>query len=203
MFNLNHGRFRRFMKDFIIWIGVVLYVLASGATHAKDKTSIIPEGKPYNIKKETQPDAKLAIENIGWVENVCIGDLEMKLKAKLDTGASVSSVNADIIKVVKRGDKSFVFYRIVDGDLKSDVIEAQLTRYTLIKPKMEDTADKIRRPVVMTEFRIGNHVIREEVNLANRDHFAYPLLIGRNVLRNNFAVDSSKTFSFKTRCPKK
>jgi hypothetical protein len=191
------------MKDFIVWTGFVFCVLLSQAGHAKNSTLIIPEGKPYNIKKDDKKDIKTTVQNVGWVENVCIGDLELKLKAKLDTGASVSSVNADIIKIVKRGDKSFVFYRIVDGDLKSDVIEAQLTRYTLIKPKMEDTGDKIRRPVVMTEFRIGNNTIREEVNLANRDHFAYPLLIGRNVLRNNFAVDSSKTFATKTQCSKK
>ena len=67
---------------------------------------------------------------------------------------------------------------------------------------MEDS-NKIRRPVVMTEFRIGDSVIREEINLANRDHFSYPLLIGRNVLRNHFAVDSSKTFVTKTNCSKK
>ena len=190
------------MKDFILWIGFASATLLSQVLYAKDTSGIIPEEKPYNLKKETKNDTKMAVQNIGWVENVCIGDLELKLKAKLDTGASTSSVNADIIKIVKRGDKRFVFYRIVDGDLKSDVIEAQLTRYTLIKPKMEDN-DKIRRPVVMTEFRIGNRVIREEVNLANREHFAYPLLIGRNVLRNHFAVDSSKTFSIRTHCPKK
>jgi hypothetical protein len=190
------------MKDFFLAISFASLVLLTEQTHAADRTRLVPEAKPYNIKKETKSDTKMTVQNIGWVENVCIGDLELKLKAKLDTGASTSSVNADIIKTVKRGDKRYVFYRIVDGDLKSDVIEAQLTRYTLIKPKMEDN-DKIRRPVVMTEFRIGDKVIREEVNLANREHFAYPLLIGRNVLRNNFAVDSSKTFSIRTQCSKK
>lgn len=191
------------MKDFMLWLGFVLCLVMAQVGYAKDSNQIVPESKPYNIKKDTTKDKKNPIQSIGWVENVCIGDLELKLKAKLDTGASTSSVNADVIKIVKRGAKRFVFYRIVDGDLKSDVIEAQLTRYTLIKPKMEDEGDKIRRPVVMTEFRIGDRVIREEVNLANRDHFAYPLLIGRNVLRNHFSVDSSKTFSTRTLCQKK
>ncbi len=191
------------MKKITLWIGSVAYILLSQISYAKDSTKIVPEAKPYNIKKDTTKDNKIIMKNVGWVENVCIGDLELQLKAKMDTGASTSSVNADIIKIVKRGDKRFVFYRIIDGDLSSDVIEAQLTRYTLIKPKMEDDGSKIRRPVVMTEFRIGDSVIREEVNLANREHFAYPLLIGRNVLRNHFAVDSSKTFVTKTRCSKK
>lgn len=187
------------MKKIALSFGLASFLLLISQAYSASKTHIVPEEKPYNIKKEVKSDSKMAVQNIGWVENVCIGDLELKLKAKLDTGASTSSVNADIIKIVKRGDKRYVFYRIIDGDLKSDVIEAQLTRYTLIKPKMEDN-DKIRRPVVMTEFRIGNKVIREEVNLANREHFAYPLLIGRNVLRNHFAVDSGKTFSVRTQC---
>lgn len=183
----------------IVFLGLFSFL---NIAYAKNTNPMPPESKPYDIKKEHKKIRNLDKEKIGWVENVCIGDLSLKLKAKIDTGASTSSVNADIIKIVKRGDKRFVFYRIIDGDLKSDVIEAQLTRYTLIKPKLE-TSKKIRRPVVMTEFKIGRQKIREEVNLAQRDHFVYPLLIGRNVLRHNFMVDPAKKMTARTRCVSK
>jgi len=163
---------------------------------------MLPESKPFEIKKNTHKKIKHTKKMIGWVENVCIGDLSLKLKGKIDTGASTSSVNADIVKIIKRDGKRFVFYRIVDGDHKSDVIEAELTRYTFIKPKLEKN-DKIRRPVVMTEFKIGRKKIREEVNLAERDHFSYPLLIGRNVLKNNFTVDVSKKLYTRANCSSK
>jgi hypothetical protein len=38
---------------------------------------------------------------IGRVENVVLDDLDMKLKARVDTGAGVSSLNAKILKIIK------------------------------------------------------------------------------------------------------
>lgn len=189
------------MKYLKLFLYLVIYLLCLNGVFAKNHVQMIPEAKPYAIEKETQAYKKKfkKLKAVGWVEYSCIGDMDLKLKAKLDTGAATSSVNADIIKTIKRGSDRFVFYRIVNGDTKSDVIEAKVTRYTNIKPKRE-SASYIRRPVVMTEFKIGDQVIREEVNLSQRDHFSYPLLIGRNVLKGNFLVDVSKKYTMRMRC---
>jgi hypothetical protein len=196
------------MKKYFFSASMLLFSVYSINTIANTVKPIIPESKPYSVKNNAVITNQKEVTSLGWVENVCMGDLGLKLKSKIDTGASTSSVNSDIIKIVSKGKKKYVYYRIIDDEFKSDVIQAELTRYTLIKPKMEDLSvldkdDKIRRPVVMTEFKIGNKIVREEVNLADREHFSYPLLIGRNVLKNNFTVDASKTFLTKTRCPHK
>lgn len=186
------------MKKILLSI-LILSVITPYYSFAKNIVQLVPEAKPYHLKKDHTSKSNNKPTITGWVEHACIGDIDTKLKAKLDTGARTSSVNAEIIKIVKRGKNRFVLYRIIDEDFKSDVIEAKITRFTRIKSKRQDS-DSIRRPVVMTEFKIGNTTIRDEVNLAERDHFSYPLLIGRNVLEKNFIIDASKKFTLRTQC---
>jgi hypothetical protein len=49
---------------------------------------------------------------------------------------------------------------------------------------------------------VAGQWIEEEVNLADRDDFNYPVLIGRNLLqKGGLVVDSSKTFTADPSCP--
>jgi len=49
---------------------------------------------------------------------------------------------------------------------------------------------------------VAGRWIEEEVNLAERDDFNYPVLIGRNMLKKGgLVVDSSKTFTADSSCP--
>ena len=164
------------------------------------KRTVIPEGKPYHISHNKKPQATKALK-VGWIEKICVSDINFPFLAKLDTGALTSSINAKIIKKFKRDDKLFVLYRLIDDNKQSDVFESEITRYTRIKNKIGED-EPIRRPVVMMKFKIGNREVEEEVNLADRDHFNYSVLIGRNMLAGNFAVDALHVKTLKTKCSK-
>ncbi len=166
-------------------------IISSKDTKKSDSTA----KKPPEKKKDDKP--KHAV--LGWVEHVVVSGTDMKTKAKLDSGAKTSSVNAEIIKTFKRDDKKFVLFRITLDDDTEDTLEREIVRWVKIKTKKGGT---IRRPVVIMSLCLDGTTIKGEVNLAERGHFLYPLLIGRNMLKDRVLIDPSKTFVSKPACKK-
>lgn len=148
-----------------------------------------------------QAAPSLALETdkriIGWLEDASINSHALKIKAKIDTGAAVSSLNAKIMRNFKRDGEKWVSFRVKNKAGKSISLERRVTRIVKIKRKL---ALPIKRPVIELEICIGNVYRELEVNLANRENFDYSLLIGRNYLEDHFVVDSSLTFTTKPAC---
>lgn len=142
---------------------------------------------------------------MGWIEHVDVPELTGALKAKLDTGATTSSIRAEVLKVIEpeEGDedkknKGSVVFKLTDSDGKVTTMQRKLVRWVRIKKK---EGDHQRRPVVEMAFCVAGRLIREEVNLAPREDFIYPILIGRNMLnQGRIIVDSSRSFTAKAHC---
>lgn len=141
--------------------------------------------------------AATAPKSIGWIENVSVGQKPFILKAKMDTGAGTSSLHADIIKTYKKDGKDYVLYRIFNNEGASKTIRSIIRRNAKIKTKDGGTMD---RPVVRLDVCIGNLHINEEVNLSDRTHMNYPVLIGRNMLAKYFVINPAKTFTTTPNC---
>jgi len=129
---------------------------------------------------------------IGWLENVRIDDSEYRLKAKIDTGADNSSINAeDVIEFSKEGEQW----------VKFSLRNAWNKHYSITKPVIKTTRIKMKngnvqqRFVIELEVRLGKISKLVKVNLVDRSHFKYQLLIGRSFLGPQFLVDSSRTFT--------
>lgn len=137
-----------------------------------------------------------ATKMVGWAECVAIKGVNSALEAKLDTGATTASINAEIIKEPDRDAEAdgIVEFYFVDGKDKQTHFAKTLTRWVTIK-------DKGKRPAVNLDFRIARTRVNGEATLAERSHFDYPVLVGRNLLRKgNFAVDSSRSFIADSSC---
>ena len=53
----------------------------------------------------------------------------------------------------------------------------------------------VKRPMVLLLMQLGSEQKMIEVNLANREHFIYPLLLGRTaIISFNVMIDPSKVF---------
>lgn len=133
---------------------------------------------------------------IGWVEKITVGHSEQPLKAKFDTGAKTTSIDAQIVKIFEKDGQEHILYRIPTKD-QTMTLESKIVEWSKIKTK---DGGLIERPVVILDFCIGKQTIQGKVNLADRDHFNYPVLIGRNMLEGNFIIDASKTFSTPAVC---
>jgi hypothetical protein len=144
-----------------------------------------------NTNKACDELADLTI--IGEVEHVSILPHNLKLKARIDTGAKGSSLSAADILQFERDGKKWIRFSIKHPDTKKTIeIESPLIR--TVEIKRHDT-DAQKRPVVKLSIRIGDKTFKSDFSLTDRSQFEYPILIGRNLLSNRFIVDVNRRFT--------
>ena len=138
---------------------------------------------------------------MGWVERVYIESIDSNFKAKLDTGATTSSMRAEVLKVMGKKDDPQgrrVVFQVENDKGETNTLERRLVRFVRIKTK---DGNFQRRPVVEMDFCVAGRHILSEVNLAPRADFIYPVLVGRNMMRDGgIIVDASRTFPAPARC---
>ena len=144
------------------------------------------------------PATALPKQTIGWLEYVHIGDANLRLEAKIDTGADTTSVNARGIRAIKVGGEDWIRFKLDDTHGHSVTLERKLVRYVKIKQK---SALSTKRPVIKLGICLGSIFQEVEVNLAMRRNFKYPMLIGRNYLKGVFVVDSGAEHTSGPSCP--
>ena len=140
---------------------------------------------------------------LGWLEHVNVTPVGLELDAKLDTGAKTSSIHAEILSAPKRQDfvtdePQPIVFRLVNEDGESREMQANIARWAAIKTKQGGV---LYRPVVDMTFCLGGRLISGEVTLANRSHFNYETLIGRNMLKEGaILVDPTRIYTKRARC---
>jgi len=128
---------------------------------------------------------------VGEAEDVVFLPWKIKLPARIDTGATCSSLDARDIRI----DGGMVEFRLPEK------YGGTLLRLPVKGQRSVRSADgRMRRALVDIEICIGTKRILTAVNLTDRSKMEYPLLIGRNVLTNDFIVDVSKSHLFSTTC---
>lgn len=133
----------------------------------------------------------------GWVENVSIFPGDLKIKAKLDTGARNSSLNAKHIEEFERNREKWVRFDLKNWKGRTVSFETKVIRMATIKQHETESAT---RPVIRLGICLANVYKEVEVNLEDRSKFNYQMLIGRSYLRNSILVDSSATFKVQPDC---
>ena len=58
--------------------------------------------------------------------------------------------------------------------------------------KIRSVSGRTKRPVIEAEIKIKGRKIKSRINLANRKHMRYKMLIGRDILKKGFLIDPSK-----------
>ena len=107
------------------------------------------------------------------------------IDARIDTGATHSSLHADDIEVI--GD--LVKFRFGDYQYKFP-----LSRHSKIKTPNNVKDEWERRPVITVDLIINGHEVNDvELTLTDRSHMKYQVLIGRSTLiAGKFLVDPSE-----------
>jgi len=148
----------------------------------KEKTKIVIVEKPIS------EGSKIVV---GANEYVYIPSLKLKYKAKIDTGATTTSIHALDIKEFERDGKKWVKFKIDDKNGRLIEKYLPLTRVVNIKRHNEKSQ---KRYVVKMRINLGKISEVVEVTLTNRSQFLYPVLIGRNYLNGYVIVDVSKKY---------
>ena len=132
------------------------------------------------------------LEILGWVENARLTDPAIALKAKLDTGAETSSLDAEVIKKFRQDGRRWVRFRISDRDTGEEFIIVRERVRTI--GVVQHDGSRQTRPVVEMELCIAGRLMRTEVSLIDRREFIYPLLLGRSALESFALIDPGSTF---------
>ena len=153
-------------------------------------------GAPPASEKPAAPEQAAASEKprivIGRIEFVVLQDVHLKLKARIDTGAGVSSVHAKILEIKQTPEGERVRFQVADAEGRTKTIERKIVGWANIKVMGTDRMN--RRPIVKMDVCLGGKKLEGRVNLTDRSAFLYPVLIGRNLLNTGkFLVDPSAT----------
>jgi hypothetical protein len=136
----------------------------------------------------------------GWVEFVelHLDGEPLRVKAKLDTGAKSSSLDATDITPFDRDGQHWVRFRPSRSGLdEAPLVEQPVVRYVRIK---RHSGPYDRRPVIRLPLCLGDELRTVEVNLTDRGRFIYPLLLGRKALAGLAVVDPARTYLRAPRC---
>jgi hypothetical protein len=137
-------------------------------------------------------------EIFGWVEWVKLLDGELRLKAKLDTGAANSSLDATSISRFRKGGERWVRFTVTNPESNESLeLKKPLVRNVRI---VRHDGDHQRRPVIEMPICLGNQIRQVEVNLIDRSNFIYPMLLGRSALKGFALIDSGQTFQYPPSC---
>lgn len=128
---------------------------------------------------------------IGEQEWALVEPGDLILEARIDTGAETSSIHAENIRLLEKDGKRWVRFTVEDPSTGRELqLERRLHRRILVKQTGSDDYD--RRYVVRMWITLGDTRTWVDVSLSDRDDFEFPLLIGRNMLMDAFAVDVSQ-----------
>lgn len=127
---------------------------------------------------------------VGGVEWVVVEAADMKMEARVDTGAETSSIHAENIQLLEKEGKRYVRFTLAGDTSENNVpMEEPLRRTVLIK---QTNGEPDRRYVVRLWLTLGDMRSRVEVTLSDREEYEYPLLLGRNFLVDLAIVDVSR-----------
>lgn len=146
---------------------------------------------------EDIPELLSEKQTIGWLEVIRLFPGNLPLRAKMDSGAKYSSLNANRIEKFMRDGTQWVRFSVTNKKGATVHFEEKVIRLSRIK---EHTGVLQVRPVIRLWFCIGKSMHPAEVNLVDRSVFNYQLLIGRNFLKSRYMIDPEKTFTVKSSC---
>lgn len=138
------------------------------------------------------------LQILGWIENTQLPDPGLELKAKLDTGAETSSLDARVLKKFRKGGKRWVRFVVVSRESGEEFVMVRERVRTI--GVVQHDGSRQTRPVVLLEICIAGQLLNTEVSLIDRSEFNYPLLLGRSALASFALVDAGNTFLSQPDC---
>src|SRR5690554_3726874 len=137
----------------------------------------------------------------GWVERATIEPWGVAVKAKLDSGALTSSLDAREIETFERNGEEWVSFRLKLEDTASgEAFEEQLELPLYRDVRVRGAGGRDERPVVLMKFCMGDTIYEEQFSLRDREEMLYPLLLGRRAIGHLGLLDVNNTYLAAPEC---
>ncbi|MGC3875319.1 ATP-dependent zinc protease [Halomonas sp. GXIMD04776] len=140
-------------------------------------------------------------DTYGWIEKAGIGSLGAVAKAKLDSGALTSSINAKDIERFERDGEDWVRFTLNLEDQESEERVAEEMELPLHRDlTVRGAGGKDERPVVLLKICMGKTIYEEQFSLRDRSDMLYPVLLGRRTIQHLGKLDVTRTFLQEPKC---
>lgn len=147
---------------------------------------------PKEVQEKQNRAKTMASDRIvlGRVEWVTMSSQNIRIKARIDSGAATSSMHAVKIEEKEIDGKRYVQFETLDEDNKTYVLLKEVIKSARVKSA---TGGMESRYVISAQIKLGNREHEIKVNLTDREHMKYKFLVGRNLLIGNYVVDVSQS----------
>ncbi len=116
------------------------------------------------------------------------------IKARIDSGANTSSIQANNIKIFYKDHEEWVSFKVQPlRENRSISIYCEAKIYDRRKVKSSSGIAE-ERIVIKTKICINDNTFDIELTLANRDTMEFKMLLGREALNNRYLVNSAEKF---------
>ncbi|MDO6491196.1 MULTISPECIES: 30S ribosomal protein S6--L-glutamate ligase [unclassified Cellulophaga] len=116
------------------------------------------------------------------------------IKARVDSGAKTSSIQANNVKVYNKGVEEWVKFEvnpIQENRSVTITCEAPLVDRRTVKSSVGISEERL---VVKTSIKLGNNIHSVELTLANRDTMEYRMLLGREAINQRYIVNPAESY---------
>lgn len=189
----------KILSTFNLALIALLPVLAWADTVTEAESGLAPE--PVILANEIAPGKVL----LGWLENIRVYPGGMLMKAKLDSGALSNAIHAENMLLFEKDGVSMVSFTILKDhdDPQSERVSLELPIERQVNIKLRYTPERDERPVVKLDFCIAGVRYTTLFSLTERADFNYPVLLGREFMRDYIIIDPSESFTHRTGCRRK
>jgi hypothetical protein len=172
-----------------VGLAVVLLVTAplTNATGSPREATASDDGLENHVL--TPDDHKKIM--VGEVEDVLLLPWTISLPARIDTGATLSALDARNL--------------VIQNNVAEFTLGKKYGEFRLHLPivgwrQVRTAVGTEKRPVVKVGICLGPKLIRTLATLSDRSQMIYPFLVGRNVLNGSFMVDTSRSKTVQPAC---
>ena len=181
-----------------VMMACVLLASAWLPTALADSNSQENRGEQFEERAEDGAEGN-SPKVFGWVENAVMMPWGIQVKAKLDSGALTSSLDARDIETFTRSGEEWVRFRLKLEDQDSgEVFSNELERPLYRDLTVRGAGGRDERPVVLLEVCLGDTTYEEQFSLRDREDMNYPMLLGRRTISHLGMLDVRETFIHKT-----
>lgn len=135
------------------------------------------------------------VMTLGWRERLALPQLGIpSLKAKLDTGARSSSLHVDALETFERDGKTWLRFTVGIG--RRFPRQVQCEAIAQDRRVVVDTGGgRSERWFIRTEVMLAGECFEVDMNLTDRRHMLFPMLLGRTALFERFTVNPALSYT--------
>jgi len=142
---------------------------------------------------------------IGRKDKVDFPELGLyNITSKIDTGAYTSAIHCHDIKLIRKGKREFVTFKLLDPS--HSTYNGKLLKHELLAERKikNSSGQSEERCIIKTRVILFDSSYDIELSLTDRSKMECPVLLGRKLLRKRFLVDVGRiNLSYKNKGVKK